>query len=287
MKTTSLFAAIAFSLGAAAGCAGTEEPSVGASEAAQTEGSSVALSLVYARRIQKGCSSCFAIEGYVEVNRMRQGGVQDDGQVVFWHSNPAQPGAPWSGVNADLVETLDAPGHEVWHFITTDYADAEQFALRYDVHGQSYWDNNKNANYRLDGEGVSVSAELALLGAGHDIIVTDVVPTNEGITGHLLVRQGLGSTAAAVAYGTTGKAGWQSVAAGADEDGLDHDALAQGYSFAIPVGTDVGQVDFAASAQTSAKGMVWDDNFNQNYRCVTTGSVTPQWSCPSSPTLGR
>lgn len=68
---------------------------------------------------------------------------------VYVHRSTAD--GPWVDVPARYVRQADST-YELWEVDETDFAGypvTEQFVLKYVVNGQTYWDNNNNANYRF------------------------------------------------------------------------------------------------------------------------------------------
>lgn len=59
-------------------------------------------------------------------------------------------GAEWKDLNGEFVKNLNN-GTEIWK-VKLDGVDCLQYAIRYDVDGQTYWDNNNTKNYTLNNE---------------------------------------------------------------------------------------------------------------------------------------
>ncbi len=81
-----------------------------------------------------------AMEGYICVKNL----AYNKNVVVHYLS-----GSSWNDVNATYLKT-NADGSEIWHFYTNFNGLSTKFAIKYEVNGQTYWDNNNNQDYSVD-----------------------------------------------------------------------------------------------------------------------------------------
>ncbi len=52
----------------------------------------------------------------------------------------------WFDVQAQYISTLD-DGYELWRAYPVSYSKDFEFAIKYEVNGNTYWDNNNGNNY--------------------------------------------------------------------------------------------------------------------------------------------
>ncbi|GAA0077928.1 carbohydrate-binding protein [Clostridium sp. CTA-5] len=79
--------------------------------------------------------------GYIRVKNL----AYDKKVIVHYAENY---GKSWQDKNAEYVKT-NPDGSEIWRFnITTKYQGSE-FAIKYEVNGKTYWDNNNGKNYSV------------------------------------------------------------------------------------------------------------------------------------------
>ena len=89
---------------------------------------------------------------------------------VFGHTNFGT----WTFFPCSYVRSV--PGSEVWQAHITEHR-IDQFALEYQVAGQTYWDNNSGHDYRLD----TVAAQTdgigtAIINPNVLVVAVDVFP---------------------------------------------------------------------------------------------------------------
>lgn len=115
------------------------------------------IKLVHAQ-IDQACSSCGSLSGSIKLRNINyekhvdvfyQAGIDNE-----WHSIPA------------TFSSLDSKSNEeVWNFrsgsLSSLLVGKTQFAIRYEVEGTVYWDNNCDENYTLD---ISNSSTLEVTG---------------------------------------------------------------------------------------------------------------------------
>lgn len=172
---------------------------------------------------------------------------------------------------------------EVWRAnFSTDYAGntnlpgigpVYEFALKYQVNGQTYWDNNGNANYKMPrGDGT-------LLGKGVNVVVDgfiDEMPMPAGFTewkSHITVRNIAPVKNVKVVYTTDNWATTKVVSAvyspsswsstGFDTTANPNSMGFEEWNFSLPV-TDGTVVKYAISYTVNGQ-TYWDNNFGLNY----------------------
>lgn len=93
------------------------------------------------------CPSCYSLRGEVEVANLAY-----DKQVSVYYS---KDGGPWQVAQAQYLRP-SAAGHEIWRFVVgLGYSyppPTVHFAVRYEVLGQVYWDNNTFQDYQVDAD---------------------------------------------------------------------------------------------------------------------------------------
>ena len=81
-------------------------------------------------------------EGYIAVKNI----AYDKKVTVHYQYNDDA----WKDVEANYVKTDAVDGYEIWKFSTPSTLGywEMQFAIKYEVNGQTYWDNNNGQNYK-------------------------------------------------------------------------------------------------------------------------------------------
>ncbi|GKX69002.1 carbohydrate-binding protein [Inconstantimicrobium mannanitabidum] len=86
--------------------------------------------------------------GYIAVKNLSY----DKKVTVHYTYTGPQAGGPWKDVAATYVRTNASDGYEIWKFETPETFDHYgfgqiQYCIKYEVNGQTYWDNNNGKNY--------------------------------------------------------------------------------------------------------------------------------------------
>ncbi|GKX68021.1 CBM21 domain-containing protein [Inconstantimicrobium mannanitabidum] len=86
--------------------------------------------------------------GYIAIKNL----AYDKKVTVHYNYTGPQASNVWNDVTATYVKTNPLDGYEIWKFETpvvfTHYGFGQiQYCIRYDVNGQTYWDNNNSKNY--------------------------------------------------------------------------------------------------------------------------------------------
>lgn len=75
---------------------------------------------------------------YIKVNTL------GSNQHVYLHENTIQTG--WTDVEGQYVKTL-SDGSQIWKVTSSYFGPNIEYAIKYQVDGQTYWDNNNGNNY--------------------------------------------------------------------------------------------------------------------------------------------
>ncbi|MBW7476807.1 Ig-like domain-containing protein [Paenibacillus oenotherae] len=96
-------------------------------------------------KVEKGCpSGCYEFSGGIEVDNI---GYQKEVYVHYTTGN-----GQWYDIPASYAGKTEA-NLEGWVFnaIVSDTNNPIRFAIKYNVNGQTYWDNNNNQDYQIGG----------------------------------------------------------------------------------------------------------------------------------------
>lgn len=109
--------------------------------------------LYYTNKLYDNSETSYYV-GYIAVKNLGYN------QKVTVHYNSNSMGNTWNDIPASYVKTNPSDGYEIWSFQTpTCYEGAGpdniQYAIKYEVNGQTYWDNNNGQNYFDDALGLS------------------------------------------------------------------------------------------------------------------------------------
>jgi hypothetical protein len=229
--------------------------------------------LVYATGYNYGCSSCAAVHGVVEVANL----ARDKDVAVVYSSN----GGPWlEGPPAGYLRSPTSD-RDLFFFEGLGGMDV-QFAIRYRVHGQEFWDNAGGQNYRvqmaMSSQGAGLVATRSALGSGRDVVTTEAHdcdgPASVCIT--VLVRSRGPEQHVNIVSSVDG-APWTSTPASSVNETAAGDA-----------GTWTARIDglgaantmtFAVSAE-QAGATTWDNAYGPNYACNAARNHLMQgWVC--------
>lgn len=100
--------------------------------------------LYYSQRITDDDYDIGHVEGYIAVQNLA---FQKN---VYVHYS-LDGGKTWTDSPASYVKTNPSDGYEVWKFKTNssseEFGPAIMYCFKYEVNGQTYWDNNNGKNY--------------------------------------------------------------------------------------------------------------------------------------------
>ncbi|TAA41814.1 carbohydrate-binding protein [Corallincola spongiicola] len=178
-------------------------------------------------------------------------------------------GEEWQEYEADYAESLDN-GLELWRFSEmSPYSLSEyQFAIKYEVNGETFWDNNNHSDYLLTKvEGGRVENNFIL---HSDFMIknqkmNDWYRSRDGfyyMTGTLYL-QNLGfEKQVDVVYTTDG---WQTVeTAEARYIDSNNDGSSEEWSYSLKSEVANQHVEFAIRYRVNGDEY-WDNNFGRNY----------------------
>lgn len=99
--------------------------------------------LYYSQRIEDNQYGAGHVEGYIAVQNLSY-----DKKVTVHYTSDG--GKSWNDVPATYLKTNPSDNYEVWKFATPlnpEIANPITFCIKYEVNGQTYWDNNGGNNY--------------------------------------------------------------------------------------------------------------------------------------------
>jgi hypothetical protein len=223
--------------------------------------------LAYAK-LQTVCGNvlCNRLVGAVEVKNLAS-----DKQVALAYTTG---NGLWSETAASYT-ALAANGYESWTF-TRDVPSGThvQFALRYTVAGQTYWDHNGGGDYHLGG----ASAPAFVLGKAAVKLDTAAYESNRlgyYINGTLVVKDLAAAKNVTVVYSTSGFPLNQEQAATYLGDQANTGGSLERWSFSLrlqPSGSTLPLVHFAL--RYTVNGVTyWDTNLGRYYQLSYPGSI--------------
>lgn len=178
-------------------------------------------------------------------------------------------GDKWLELKANYEETL-ANGLERWSFKEANiYIDAEyQFAIKYEVDGQTFWDNNSNADYyltKVEGGRVESNFILPPEFALRNLKTDNWKQQQNGIYSlyGTLYLQNLGDDKLVdIIYSTDN---WQTnKTVAAHFTRKNNDDSAERWTYFIETDIENAHVEFAIRYRVNGNEY-WDNNFGRNY----------------------
>lgn len=175
----------------------------------------------------------------------------------------------WQEFNADYIETL-ANGLEKWSFKEMiNQADAEfQFAVKYEVNGQTFWDNNNNADYylsKVNGGRVERNFILNPEFAVKNLKTDNWRQQQDGtysIFGELYLQNSGDEKQVDIIYSVDN---WKTIeTATADFSRKNNDNSAELWTYYIKTEVENAHVEFAIRYRVNGNEY-WDNNFGRNY----------------------
>lgn len=102
----------------------------------------IPVQLYYADLINEYAGAAGHTQGYIAIKNLS---YTKNVTVHYSFDN----GSTWNDVSATYYKT-NTDGYEVWHFTTpSQYCANCIFSIKYEVNGQTYWDNNNGNNYSM------------------------------------------------------------------------------------------------------------------------------------------
>lgn len=179
-----------------------------------------------------------------------------------------------SGAWIDLPLSFNrtaANGKEVWTgTFRRDFGQADlEFAMKYLVNGQTYWDNNNSANYHVNAAGIRLFNINVSLNDDNPALNPTITDASGGITrGAGLTLKNLGATKIVnVVYTTNNWATTQTTPA--NFSALNTTLGTESWWFTMNIGATATAVDFAISYTVNGQ-TYWDNNYGLNYHRVIT-----------------
>ena len=173
--------------------------------------------------------------------------------------------ANWAFFPCSYVRSV--PGNnEIWHAHITG-AEIDQFALKYEVGGQTYWDNNSGYDYRLDTQAAHTDGiGTVAIKPNVQVVALDVDPS--GILNVLILVKNIQfEKTVAIVYTKNNWATFQTAFGGYSRSyppaSQPHQPNAELWEANVPVG--VGVNGSFAAFYTVAGTTYWDNNFTLNY----------------------
>lgn len=100
--------------------------------------------LYYSQRVTDDDYGIGHVEGYIAVQNLAY-----DKKVTVHYS--LDGGKTWADTAASYLRTNPSDNYEVWKFKTPssseDFQGPIKYCIKYEVNGQTYWDNNNGSNY--------------------------------------------------------------------------------------------------------------------------------------------
>jgi hypothetical protein len=181
--------------------------------------------------------------------------------VVLHHGD----GAIWTDRGLVWVEGYGS--YDV--FVTPTLVDAgpiQKFAVRYDVSGQRFWDNNGGTNYRIDEGHGTVGGDVTLRNAQ---VFPGVTRYDRSLRGQIYVNNLAYQKNVGIRMSIDGGATWTNYAASylrKATEGTFQDAFpvpeVEVWEFSTPLFNPVGNDIYFAVYYDA----YWDNNFGRNYR---------------------
>lgn len=177
----------------------------------------------------------------------------------------------WYDTNAVYVGPTDAQ-HEKWHFnistngSTTEHSELKdlkfiKYAIKYEVNGQTYWDNNGTENYYNEVNG-NYPITSVVLGQTTNVLNASSTLNDGTFSGSVYVKNLNPAKTVKIEYTTDN---WATTHEGyATYAGpLNNFHSVESWNFSIPV-PDAAEVQYAISLTTGGQ-TYWDNNYGANY----------------------
>lgn len=195
-------------------------------------------------------------------------------KYVSAHSKLAN--GSWTDIPLSYNRAADS-GREVWSTDVVDFGGSSrfgnsvQFALSYTVNGQTYWDNNNQANYQI------VTNGGVILNGVNLYALNPTTTFNAGYYFGAVTLNNIGfAKTVKIVYSTDGWKTTQSANATYDAKfwSVDNVYLTnpnaynfEEWSFVLPLAADATQLQYAISYTVNGQ-TYWDNNFGHNYSAV-------------------
>ncbi|MCX7922198.1 MAG: CBM21 domain-containing protein [Clostridia bacterium] len=203
--------------------------------------------LYYAKSPQYNPVGSFFAEGYVAIQNL---GAIKKVTVRYTYN-----GSDWYDVAASYFRTT-SDGLESWYFKTpsTDGSSTCTFAIKYDVNGTTYWDNNGGNNYKLAWYAPTFVLQKSV------VIKDRVIKNDTSFSGTIVLKNLAYNKQVKVRYTTNNWATYKDVSATFGTD-LGNGLESWNFTDVIPSGSTVKfSIYYIVNGVT-----YWDNNFGANY----------------------
>ncbi|CAH1223239.1 hypothetical protein PAECIP111893_04938 [Paenibacillus plantiphilus] len=217
------------------------------------------VNLLYAS-VKQTCDTCYSFQGAVEVENLA---YQKKVTVVYNAGNQG-----WKEFQAQYLGKTEG-NLEAWTFKleNPDFANKRiQFAIKYEVNGQTYWDNNNgyNTDFHI-GLGPDVTVPSVVLRKSR-LITGDYSASDEGLKGQVHLLNIAYQKEVKIVYSTDGWATRKEALAKYDGK-LPGSSNIETWSFQIGLPESVQKAEFAVAYKVNGV-TYWDNNLKQNYKAV-------------------
>lgn len=200
------------------------------------------------------CPFCPAIVGEVKVEN-----IAYEKEVTLHYS---VNGGAWSTTDAEFKTSIDN-NKEVWviragsGYISGGVADFE-FAIEYEVAGQTYWDNNNGANYVLTAQGEYAGVEID----SKNVFADNFKVVYDSFRGDVFLKNLAYNKAVNIVYTYDN---WETTLVGsASFDHTSTNPEFEVWSFDIDVPFGVEGIEFAVAYDVNGT-TYWANNYGDNY----------------------
>jgi len=171
----------------------------------------------------------------------------------------------WKDVSA-TYSTTNNDGCEVWQFLVPDnYSSSCKFCIKYEVNGQTYWDNNNGNNY-------SVGKYDTVLGKNKVCVLHPWINFGRSesnvLKGDIAVANIGNPKVVKVRYSEDGGLTYKEANAYNYNNPSDG-GLVDNWSFAIQLNSSTHKVQFSVCYEVNGVEY-WDNNFGSNYILTST-----------------
>lgn len=216
--------------------------------------------LQYARYFQSdlsgSCEVCSTFNGVIEVKNIAYTKAVTVHYIGGFTNN-------WTTTPASYIGP-SRPGFEYWGFSVGLLGDETDFAIQYQVSGQTYWDNNNNADYFVDIDGPLIAnPDINLLLSNNQAPLIQRFPAFVGYLGSVHLRNLAFQKEVFIRYTTDDWVSYKdanATYAATESSGLER----WGFSLELPVSAQ--HIEFAIGYKV-AGATYWDNNLlRRNYR---------------------
>lgn len=229
---------------------------VGSTLPQKVKADSLPVQLYYSQRTVDEEYGIGHVEGYIAVQNLAF-----DKKVTVHYS--LDGGKTWADTAASYLKTNPSDNYEVWKFKTPssseDFEGPIKYSIKYEVNGQTYWDNNNGNNYTDGAFGKSYLYTSDVTGGtynGKRYFSLYVATKN-------LIKSNNDSSYVKVRYTDDNWNTYKEVTVKSHEGSSSLDAVL-GWPVGITTTTSSKQIQFAVAYEVNGTEY-WDNNFGSNY----------------------